>query len=68
MTRITAIIAEDEEPQRLELAGLLRDLWPDLDLVAVCADGLEALEAVTAHRPTATAWLPTRPSSSTKPA
>jgi DNA-binding LytR/AlgR family response regulator len=48
---IRALVAEDEEPQRLELAGLLRELWPELELVAVCADGLAALEAVRAHRP-----------------
>lgn len=51
MTRITALIAEDEEPQRLELAGMLRDLWPEADLVAVCPDGLAAREAVEAHHP-----------------
>jgi DNA-binding LytR/AlgR family response regulator len=51
MTNLTALIAEDEEPQRLELEGLIRDLWPELALVAVCSDGLAALEAVEAHHP-----------------
>jgi len=48
---IRGLIAEDEEPQRLELAGLLREVWPDLELVAVCGDGLAALEALEEHRP-----------------
>lgn len=51
MTRVTAILAEDEEPQRLALAELLQELWPELDLVAICPDGLAALEAVAVHQP-----------------
>lgn len=51
MSKVTAIIAEDEEPQRAALEGLLRELWPELELVAVCQDGLEALEAVARHQP-----------------
>lgn len=47
---IRGLLAEDEEPQRLELAGLLREVWPELDL-AVCPDGLAALEALEGHRP-----------------
>jgi DNA-binding LytR/AlgR family response regulator len=46
-----ALIAEDEEPQRLKLCELLRELWPELEIVAECDDGLEALEAITTHQP-----------------
>ena len=51
MTRPTALIAEDELPQRQELRALLAELWPELDVVAECADGLAALDALGQHRP-----------------
>jgi DNA-binding LytR/AlgR family response regulator len=51
MTRPTAIIAEDETPQRQELRALLAELWPELNVVAECEDGLSALEALEQHRP-----------------
>jgi DNA-binding LytR/AlgR family response regulator len=51
MTRPTAIIAEDELPQRQELRLLLAELWPELDVVAECDDGLAALQALEEHRP-----------------
>jgi DNA-binding LytR/AlgR family response regulator len=51
MTRPTAIIAEDELPQREELRTLLAALWPELTVVAECADGLAALEMLEQHRP-----------------
>jgi DNA-binding LytR/AlgR family response regulator len=51
MTRPTAIIAEDETPQRQELRALLAELWPELSVVAECEDGLTALEALEQHRP-----------------
>jgi DNA-binding LytR/AlgR family response regulator len=51
MTRPTAIIAEDELPQRQELRALLTELWPELAVVAECEDGLAALEALERHRP-----------------
>lgn len=47
----TGLIAEDEAPQRRALHELLRQLWPDLQLVAVCEDGVAALEAVERCRP-----------------
>jgi DNA-binding LytR/AlgR family response regulator len=46
-----AILAEDELPQRQELRALLAGLWPELEVVAECADGLEALQALADHRP-----------------
>lgn len=51
MSRPTAIIAEDETPQRQELRMLLAELWPELSVVAECEDGLTALEALEQHRP-----------------
>ncbi len=51
MTRPSALVAEDEEPQRRKLCELLRELWPELEIVAQCADGLAALEALTSLHP-----------------
>ena len=45
------LIAEDEQLLRDELAALVREAWPELEIVAVCEDGAEALEAMAAHRP-----------------
>lgn len=51
MSPVTALIAEDEAPQRRALQQQLRAAWPELDVVAVCEDGVSALEAVVQHRP-----------------
>lgn len=51
MSRITAMIAEDEAPQRRALQQQLHATWPELEIVAVCEDGVSALEAVARHRP-----------------
>jgi DNA-binding LytR/AlgR family response regulator len=51
MNVITAILAEDEAPQRAELRTMLSELIPELRIVAECEDGLAALEALEAHRP-----------------
>lgn len=51
MSHPRALVAEDEEPQRAKLCELLAALWPELEIVAQCDDGLEALEALTSHRP-----------------
>jgi DNA-binding LytR/AlgR family response regulator len=48
----TALIAEDEGPQRRALARLLASAWPELRIVAECANGTSALAALEAHRPT----------------
>jgi DNA-binding LytR/AlgR family response regulator len=48
----TAIIAEDEGAQRQELRAALARLWPELEIVAECEDGLTAMEALQRHRPT----------------
>jgi DNA-binding LytR/AlgR family response regulator len=46
-----AVIAEDEKLLRDELVSLLRKTWPELEIVANCEDGGEALEAIAAHQP-----------------
>ena len=51
MTQPTAMIAEDEVPQRNKLCELLSELWPELQIVAQCGDGLAALEALTSLHP-----------------
>jgi DNA-binding LytR/AlgR family response regulator len=51
MTRPTAVIAEDELPQRREMRAMLAELWPELNVVAECGDGLAALDALEQHRP-----------------
>ncbi len=47
----TAIIAEDEPHIRAQLATLLGDLWPALNIVAAANDGVTALAAIRAHEP-----------------
>ena len=59
MTRPHAVIAEDEEPQRRKLVELLGEIWPELEIVAQCEDGLSALESVTSLQP-AVAFLDIR--------
>jgi DNA-binding LytR/AlgR family response regulator len=49
--KATALIAEDEAPQRQALRRLLASLWPELEVVAECGDGLAALAALESHRP-----------------
>lgn len=51
MTRPRAVIAEDEPLLRDELAELLGQLWPELDIVAQAADGITALRALERHAP-----------------
>jgi len=49
--RPRALIAEDEAPQRQRLCGLLAELWPELEVIAQCGDGLTALEVLSTVRP-----------------
>jgi DNA-binding LytR/AlgR family response regulator len=51
MNRPRALIAEDEIPQRRRLCELLGELWPELEVVAECGDGLAALEALSSQQP-----------------
>lgn len=45
------VVAEDEALLRDELLALLSRAWPELEIVAACEDGAEALEAIAQHRP-----------------
>jgi DNA-binding LytR/AlgR family response regulator len=45
------LIAEDERLLRDELVALVREAWPELEIVAACEDGAEAVEALAEHRP-----------------
>ncbi|TKR33731.1 response regulator transcription factor [Luteimonas gilva] len=45
------VIAEDEALLRHALVAMLREAWPQLEIVAECEDGGEALEAIAEHRP-----------------
>ena len=48
---IKCVIAEDEELLRNELAKLLAQAWPGVQIVAECEDGGAALEAIAEHQP-----------------
>ena len=47
----TCIVAEDETLLRESLVAQLREVWPELDIVAECEDGGSALEAIATHQP-----------------
>lgn len=51
MSRLTAIIAEDEPILRAQLKAKLAKLWPALQVQAEAADGEAALAAILEHRP-----------------
>jgi DNA-binding LytR/AlgR family response regulator len=51
MSTPTALIAEDELPQRQELRSLLAELWPELRILGECGDGLTALEMLELSQP-----------------
>ncbi len=51
MTVLTAILVEDEAPLRCALRSMLEEIWPELEVVAECEDGIAAMEAIAAHRP-----------------
>lgn len=50
-SKITVLIAEDEQPQRQALQKLLQELMPEAQVVAVCEDGLSAMEAMQQYQP-----------------
>ena len=47
----TAIIADDEDLPRSELRRMLAEVWPELQIVAECEHGTDALEAIYQHEP-----------------
>jgi DNA-binding LytR/AlgR family response regulator len=48
---VTCVVAEDEQLFRDALLALLRQEWPELQVVAACDDGGAALEAIGEHKP-----------------
>ena len=48
---LTAVIAEDEQIFRDAIVRLLKAAWPELSIIAACADGNTALAAITEHQP-----------------
>lgn len=51
MGTVTAILAEDEAPQRDALLEMLTAAWPELEVVAACEDGIAAMTAIAGRRP-----------------
>ena len=47
----TALIADDEEPMRDMLRSRLREVWPELDIVAEAGNGVDAVALAGQHRP-----------------
>lgn len=50
MARVRVLLVDDEEPSRQRLADLLAE-QPDLELVAACRNGPEAVDQILALRP-----------------
>ncbi|MGH8051809.1 MAG: LytR/AlgR family response regulator transcription factor [Arenimonas sp.] len=48
---VYCVVAEDEQIFREALIKLLASQWPDLEVLAACEDGAEALEAIAEHQP-----------------
>jgi DNA-binding LytR/AlgR family response regulator len=53
MNSPTALIADDEEGPRHQLAAALQAAWPGLNLVAQCVNGVDAWDAWLEHEPQA---------------
>jgi len=47
----TALIADDEEAPREQLLAALRQAWPELQIVATAANGVDAWDAFLEHEP-----------------
>jgi len=47
----TAVIADDEEPMRDMLRKRLSEVWPELNIVAEAANGIEAIALAGKHQP-----------------
>jgi DNA-binding LytR/AlgR family response regulator len=48
---VRAVVAEDETVLRQQLVELLAAAWPELEVVALAADGKEAIHALELHSP-----------------
>jgi DNA-binding LytR/AlgR family response regulator len=47
----TAIIVEDEIPQREELETMLKSAWSQLEIIERCSDGLHAIDVISERKP-----------------
>jgi DNA-binding LytR/AlgR family response regulator len=47
----TALVADDEEAPREQLLAALRQAWPELDIVAVASNGVDAWDSFLEHEP-----------------
>ncbi len=48
---VHALIADDEPVLRLHLRELLAEYWPELEVVAMASNGVEAVQLVQQHQP-----------------
>jgi len=48
---VTAIIADDEPLLRYQLNKMLADIWPELDIIAQCKNGTNALNIIMKKQP-----------------
>jgi DNA-binding LytR/AlgR family response regulator len=49
--RVTALIADDEAAMREQLRARLAEVWPELEVVALASNGIEAVEMAARHQP-----------------
>jgi DNA-binding LytR/AlgR family response regulator len=48
---VTALIADDEEPMREQLKMRLKQVWPELEIIAEASNGIAAIEQAELHKP-----------------
>lgn len=48
---VTALIADDEAAMREQLRARLMQVWPELDVLALASNGIEAVELAARHQP-----------------
>ncbi|QNA88110.1 response regulator transcription factor [Massilia sp. Dwa41.01b] len=49
--RVTALIADDEAAMREQLHARLLEAWPDIEVVAVATNGIEAVDLAARYKP-----------------
>jgi DNA-binding LytR/AlgR family response regulator len=49
--KISALIADDEAAMREQLHARLLEVWPEIDVVAMASNGIEAVELAARHQP-----------------
>ena len=47
----TVLIADDEEAPRAQLLAALKRVWPEANVLAECANGVDAWDAFLEHEP-----------------